>query len=75
MPVPLDAPGRLYASLLDARQTFDRLIQRYAPEEEASRRILENRFYQQLSERLRHPRVHGRRAPVRRLKPRAATDR
>jgi anion-transporting ArsA/GET3 family ATPase len=49
MPVPLDAPGKLYASLLDARQTFDRLIQRYAQEEEASRRILENRFYQQLS--------------------------
>ena len=49
IPVPLDAPGKLYASLLDARQTFDRLIQRYASEEEASRRILENRFYQQLS--------------------------
>jgi anion-transporting ArsA/GET3 family ATPase len=49
MPVPLDAPGKLHASLLDARQTFDRLIQRYAPEEEASRRILENPFYQQLS--------------------------
>lgn len=49
MPVPLDAPGRLHASLLDARQTFDRLIQRYAPDEEAWRRILENRFYQQLS--------------------------
>ncbi|HVG10944.1 MAG TPA: ArsA-related P-loop ATPase [Thermoanaerobaculia bacterium] len=49
IPVPLDAPGKLYASLLDARQTFDRLIQRYAAEEEASRRILENRFYQQLS--------------------------
>lgn len=48
-PVPLDAPGKLHASLLDARQTFDRLIQRYAPEEEAGRRILENRFYQQLS--------------------------
>jgi len=47
--VPLDAPGRLYASLLDARQTFDRLIERYAQEPEASRRILENRFYQQLS--------------------------
>lgn len=47
--VPLDAPGRLHASLLDARQTFDRLIERYAPEDEAARRILENRFYQQLS--------------------------
>ncbi|MFL6292381.1 MAG: ArsA family ATPase [Thermoanaerobaculia bacterium] len=49
VPVPLDAPGRLHASLLDARQTFDRLIERYAQEPEASRRILENRFYQQLS--------------------------
>lgn len=49
VPVPLEAPGKLHASLLDARQTFDRLIQRYAPEEEAGRRILENRFYQQLS--------------------------
>ena len=49
MPVPLDAPGKLHASLLDARQTFDRLIQRYATEEDSARRILENRFYQQLS--------------------------
>jgi anion-transporting ArsA/GET3 family ATPase len=49
MPVPLDAPGKLYASLLDARQTFDRLIERYAPEEESVRRILANRFYQHLS--------------------------
>lgn len=49
MQVPLDAPGRLSASLLDARQTFDRLIQRYAPDEESGRRILENRFYQHLS--------------------------
>jgi anion-transporting ArsA/GET3 family ATPase len=49
IPVPLDAPGRLSASLLDARQTFDRLIQRYAPEEDQARRILENRFYQHLS--------------------------
>lgn len=49
IPVPLDAPGTLHASLLDARQTFDRLIERYATEDEAARRILENRFYQQLS--------------------------
>ncbi|HYN19819.1 MAG TPA: ArsA-related P-loop ATPase [Thermoanaerobaculia bacterium] len=47
--VPLDAPGQLHASLLDARQTFDRLIQRYAPDEEAWQRILENRFYLHLS--------------------------
>jgi anion-transporting ArsA/GET3 family ATPase len=49
MPVPLDAPGRLSASLLDARQTFDRLVERYAPDAESARRILGNRFYQHLS--------------------------
>lgn len=49
VPVALGAPGRLDASLLDARQTFDRLIARYAPDEESRRRILGNRFYQQLS--------------------------
>ncbi|MES1242766.1 MAG: ArsA-related P-loop ATPase [Acidobacteriota bacterium] len=49
MPVPLDAPGRLSASLLDARQTFDRLVERYAPDPESARRILGNRFYQHLS--------------------------
>jgi anion-transporting ArsA/GET3 family ATPase len=49
VPVALDAPGALHASLLDARQTFDRLIERYAPDEASRRRVLENRFYQHLS--------------------------
>lgn len=49
VPVALDAPGTLHASLLDARLTFDRLIERYAPDEESRRRVLENRFYQHLS--------------------------
>lgn len=49
VPVALDAPGELHASLLDARLTFDRLIERYAPDEESRRRVLENRFYQHLS--------------------------
>jgi anion-transporting ArsA/GET3 family ATPase len=49
VPVPLAAPGKLHASLLDARQTFDRLVERYAPDEASRRRILENRFYQHLS--------------------------
>lgn len=39
----------LWASLLDARTTFDRLIDRYAPDEEARQRILNNRFYDRLS--------------------------
>lgn len=41
--------GRLDASLLDARRTFDRLVERYAPDEEAKRRILDNRFYRHLA--------------------------
>jgi anion-transporting ArsA/GET3 family ATPase len=53
-PVAVPLPGedggpRLFASLLDARQTFDRLVERYAPDDAARRRILDNRFYQHLS--------------------------
>ncbi|HJX27233.1 MAG TPA: ArsA-related P-loop ATPase, partial [Thermoanaerobaculia bacterium] len=47
--VSFDAPGGLWASLLDARRTFDGLVERYAPDEGSRRRILENRFYQHLS--------------------------
>jgi anion-transporting ArsA/GET3 family ATPase len=47
--VDLEAAGELHASLLDARRTFDRLIERYAPDEAARRRVLGNRFYQHLS--------------------------
>ena len=45
-------PGRLDASLLSARATFDRLIERYAPDEESRRRILDNRYYGHLAGRL-----------------------
>lgn len=48
-PVAIEGSGSLAASLLDARRTFDRLILRYAPDEAARRRILSNRFYDQLS--------------------------
>ena len=44
-----EAYGRLDASLLDARRTFDRLVVRYAPDEASRRRILDNRFYHHLS--------------------------
>jgi anion-transporting ArsA/GET3 family ATPase len=50
--VETDTAGALYASLLDARRTFDRLIDRYAPDEEARKRILTNRFYDRLSANL-----------------------
>jgi len=47
--VAVGAKGRLFASLLDARDTFDRLVERYAPDPRARDRILGNRFYDNLS--------------------------
>ena len=49
--VPVNAGTRaeLEASLLDARRTFDRLIERYAPDDEARERILSNRYYDQFT--------------------------
>jgi anion-transporting ArsA/GET3 family ATPase len=45
----LGATGSLDASLLDARHTFDRLVELYAPDAEARQRILDNRYYEHLS--------------------------
>jgi anion-transporting ArsA/GET3 family ATPase len=42
-------PGALFAMTLDTKRTFDALVERHAGDEEARRRILENRFYQQVS--------------------------
>jgi len=47
--VPLEAPGKLSVSLLDARGTFDRLVARYAPDEASRDRILGNRYYDHLA--------------------------
>jgi anion-transporting ArsA/GET3 family ATPase len=47
--VDADGGGRVFTSLLDARRTFDRLIHRYAPDEQARERLLTNRFYDHLS--------------------------
>ncbi len=41
--------GELWALQLDAKATFDRLVARYAPDEAARTRILENRIYRHLS--------------------------
>lgn len=49
IPVPVRTPGRLAASLLDAKRTFDRLVRRYAPDDDVATRILGNRFYANLS--------------------------
>jgi len=47
--VPADTPGELWASLLDARRTFDRLIARHAANETERDRILDNPYYSHLA--------------------------
>ena len=46
--VPIETRGGLWASLLDARTTFDRLVRRYAPDEASRDRILDNPYYHHL---------------------------
>lgn len=45
----VEPKGRLFALMLDTKGTFDRLIERYAKDEDKRRRILQNKFYQQMS--------------------------
>jgi anion-transporting ArsA/GET3 family ATPase len=47
--VASDTPAGLWASLLDARLTFDRLVERHAPDAEARDRILGNAYYHNLA--------------------------
>ena len=47
--VEAEPSGKLYASLIDTRRTFDRLVRRYAPDDDARERILNNRFYTNLA--------------------------
>jgi anion-transporting ArsA/GET3 family ATPase len=44
--------GALWAMMLDSKRTFDALVERYAPGQEARRRILDNGFYRQVSSAL-----------------------
>jgi anion-transporting ArsA/GET3 family ATPase len=44
-----EAKGTLWAMTLDTKRTFDALVERHAPTPESRRRILDNRFYQQVS--------------------------
>jgi anion-transporting ArsA/GET3 family ATPase len=41
--------GALMAMALDTRRTFDDLVERHLADEEARRRVLQNRFYKQVS--------------------------
>ena len=45
----LEVKGELWAMMLDAKRTFDDLIERHAPDEETRDRILANRIYQEVS--------------------------
>jgi anion-transporting ArsA/GET3 family ATPase len=41
--------GELWAMMLDAKRTFDELVERYAPDPQARERLLSNRIYQEVS--------------------------
>ncbi len=47
-----DWPGELYALMLDTKTTFDDLVTKYAADEDQAQRILENRFYTNISSAL-----------------------
>lgn len=47
-----DWPGELYALMLDTKTTFDALVTRHAETPEQAERILENRFYRNISSAL-----------------------
>jgi len=48
----VEIQGELWAMMLDAKATFDELVARQAPDEEARDRVLDNRIYQQISSAL-----------------------
>ena len=48
----IEIEGELWAMMLDAKATFDELVARQAPDEEARDRVLNNRIYQQISSAL-----------------------
>jgi anion-transporting ArsA/GET3 family ATPase len=45
----VEMKGELWAMMLDAKRTFDDLIERHAPDEQTRDRVLSNRIYQEVS--------------------------
>jgi anion-transporting ArsA/GET3 family ATPase len=45
----LKAEGELYAMMLDTKTTFDKVVTQYAPSPEQAERIINNRFYKNIS--------------------------
>jgi anion-transporting ArsA/GET3 family ATPase len=52
---PHRRPGELWATMLDAKGTFDDLIARLAPNENARQEVLSNRIYQEISSAVAGP--------------------
>ncbi|HYA00787.1 MAG TPA: ArsA-related P-loop ATPase [Candidatus Binatia bacterium] len=46
----LQLRGELAAAMLDQKSAWDRMVERYAPNRQVARRILDNRFYQGISD-------------------------
>ncbi|MDP8256093.1 MAG: ArsA-related P-loop ATPase [Candidatus Alcyoniella australis] len=46
----IEPQAELYGMMLDTKQTFDELVQRLAPSEQAAQTIMENVYYQNLSD-------------------------
>jgi len=44
-----ESAGQLWALMLDTKTTFDKVVTRYAGDDEQARRILDNRFYRNIS--------------------------
>jgi len=45
----IDVPGELWATMLDAKRTWDALVERHAPDERTRQAVLSNRIYRELS--------------------------
>lgn len=45
----LKPQGELYALMLDTKSTFDKVVHQYAPSQEQAERIINNRFYRNIS--------------------------
>ena len=47
--IELDAPGELWAIMLDAKSTFDEIVDKHAPDAATRDAVLSNRIYKELS--------------------------
>jgi len=47
--IEIDAPGELWAMMLDAKSTFDEIVEKHAPDAATRDAVLSNRIYKELS--------------------------